>query len=252
MLENTQSECPQKITCQHLHAESHHMLNASCSQPACMQTAAQGLAAARGARVRPGGMETACRLYRSAGRMRHRDRSPGRLLLTGRAPAVRLWGAKQICRSRARGDLNALSDIYVPFEAPVIRPDVSGNLASDIPNRLVSWGTFALPLSFTVSPVVDVHSGLPYSNVDALQNYVGRANSQQFPTFFSLDLKVYREFRLGFRGLRNRKLRTGVYALNLTNHSNWLQVFNNVTSPYFGHLAGMQHRVNGLVIDIVK
>ena len=155
-------------------------------------------------------------------------------------------------RSRARGNLNTLPDIYVPFEAPVIRPDVTGNLASDIPNRLVSWGTFGLPWHFTVSPVVDVHSGLPYSNVDALQNYVGGANSQRFPTFFSLDLKVYREFRLNLPGVRNRKLRVGVYTLNLTNHSNWLDVFNNVTSPYFGHLVGMQHRMNGLVIDIVK
>jgi hypothetical protein len=155
-------------------------------------------------------------------------------------------------RSRARGNLNTLPDIYVPFEAPVIRPDVTGNLASDIPNRLVSWGTFGLPWHFTVSPVVDVHSGLPYSNVDALQNYVGGANSQRFPTFFSLDLKVYREFRLDLPGVRNRKLRVGVYTLNLTNHSNWLDVFNNVTSPYFGHLVGMQHRMNGLVIDIVK
>jgi hypothetical protein len=67
-----------------------------------------------------------------------------------------------------------------------------------------------------------------------------------------LDLKVYREFRLDLRGMRNRKLRIGVYTLNLTNHSNWLDVYNNVTSPYFGHLVGMQHRVNGLVIDIVK
>jgi hypothetical protein len=155
-------------------------------------------------------------------------------------------------RSHARGDLNTLSDIYVPFEAPVIRTDVTGNLASDIPNRLVSWGTFSLPCNLTVSPVVDVHSGLPYSNVDVRQNYVGRANGQRFPTFFSLDLKVYREFRLDLRGMRNRKLRIGVYTLNLTNHSNWLDVYNNVTSPYFGHLVGMQHRVNGLVIDIVK
>jgi hypothetical protein len=62
-------------------------------------------------------------------------------------------------RSHARGDLNTLSDIYVPFEAPVIRTGVTGNLASDIPNRLVSWGTFGLPCNLTVSLVVDVHSG---------------------------------------------------------------------------------------------
>lgn len=155
-------------------------------------------------------------------------------------------------RSRARGDLNALSDVYVPFEEPVIRPDVTGSLASDIPNRVVSWGAFGLPWKLTLSPVVDVHSGFPYSNVDTLQSYVGGANSQRFPDFFSLDVKVYREFRLNLPGLRNRGLRLGLYTLNLTNHSNWLQVYNNVTSPSFGHFAGMQHRVDGFVIDIVK
>jgi hypothetical protein len=154
--------------------------------------------------------------------------------------------------SEARGDLNALSDIYVPFEAPVIRPDVSSTLASDVPNRLVSWGAFGLPRNFTLSPVVDVRSGLPYSNVDTLQNYVGGANAQRLPNYFSLDLKVYREFKLNLPGVRNRKLRLGFYTLNLTNHSNWLDVYNNVTSPYFGHFVGFRHRVNGFVIDIVK
>ena len=53
-------------------------------------------------------------------------------------------------------------------------------------------------------------------------------------------------------GLRNRKLRLGLDTLNLTNHSNWLQVYNNVGSPYFGRFVGMQHRVDGFVIDVVK
>jgi hypothetical protein len=157
-------------------------------------------------------------------------------------------------RSQARGNLNTLSSIYVPFEAPVIRPDVTSNLAADVPNRLVSWGAFGLPRNFILSPVVDVHSGLPYSNVDNLQSYVGGANTQRFPTFFSLDLKVYRDFNLHlpFLGtMKNRKLRFGVYSINLTNHSNPLAVYNNVTSPYFGHFVGFQHRINGFVIDIV-
>ena len=154
--------------------------------------------------------------------------------------------------SRARGDLNSLSDIYVPFEDPVIRPDVTGSLASDVPNRLVSWGAFSLPWKLTLSPVVDVRTGLPYSNVDTFQNYVGLANSQRFPEFFSLDMKIYREFNLNLPGLRNRKLRLGLYSLNVTNHSNWLEVYNNVNSPYFGHFVGNQHRVDGFVIDIVK
>ena len=52
--------------------------------------------------------------------------------------------------------------------------------------------------------------------------------------------------------LKNRKLRLGAYSLNFTNHSNPLEVYNNITSPIFGHFAGYQHRVFGLVIDIVN
>jgi len=158
-------------------------------------------------------------------------------------------------KSRARGDLNTLSDVYVPFEQPVIRPDVSGTLPQDVPNRIVTWGTFSLPGNFTVSPVSDVHSGMPYSDVDVFQNYVGTPNSRRFPEFFSLDLKVYREFdlRLPFLGkAKKRKVRFGLYTINLTNHSNALEIYNNLSSPYFGHFVGFQHRVNGFVIDAVN
>jgi hypothetical protein len=157
--------------------------------------------------------------------------------------------------SRAHGDLNTLSDTFVPFEQPVIRPNVSGILSSNVPHRLVSWGIFQLPLKLTFSPVVDVHTGHAYSTVDVLQNYVGAPNSLRFPTFFSLDARVYREFplRLPFRGhSTNRKIRLGVYSLNLTNHQNPLDVYNNIAAPLFGRFAGFQHRVDGFVIDVVN
>jgi hypothetical protein len=157
--------------------------------------------------------------------------------------------------SRARGDLNALSDTFVPFEQPVIRQNVSGILPSDAPHRLVTWGILDLPWKLTLSPVVDVHTGLPYSDVDVLQNYVGAPNSLRFPTFFSLDARIYREFplRLPFVGRsRNRKLRLGLYSLNLTNHLNPHDIYNNVASPLFGQFAGYHRRIDGLVIEIVN
>ncbi len=157
--------------------------------------------------------------------------------------------------SRSRGDLNTLSDTYTPFEQPVIRPNVSGVVSSDVPNRLVSWGIFQLPWKLTLTPVVDVHTGLPYSDVDVLQNYVGAPNRLRSPTFFSLDARIYREFalHLPFVGRSTkRKFRFGIYTINLTNHQNPHDVFNNVASPLFGQFAGFQHRVDGIVIDIVN
>lgn len=156
--------------------------------------------------------------------------------------------------SQAKGSLNTLSNIYVPFEQPVIRPKVNGYLESDIPNRLLSSGIFHLPGGFTISPVVDLHTGFRYSDVDVLDDYVGQPNAHRFPTYFSVDMKVYRDFKLpAFAGrLRDHRLRIGIYEMNVTNHMNPADVFNNVTSPVFGHFVGDQHRVNGMLIDIVK
>jgi len=52
--------------------------------------------------------------------------------------------------------------------------------------------------------------------------------------------------------MKNRKFRIGFYSINVTNHANPRDVYNNVTSRYFGEFAGFQHRLNGLVIDVVN
>jgi len=157
--------------------------------------------------------------------------------------------------SHATGDLNTLSDTLVPFAAPVIRPDASGILPSDVPQRVLATGLFRLPRKFVFSPVVDIHSGLPFSKVDVLQDFVGIPDSSRFPRYFSMDARLYREFGLHIPLLnrsKNRKIRIGVYSTDVTNQRNPHDVYNNVTSPIFGEFAGFQKRVNGLVLDLVQ
>src|SRR6266436_4421887 len=154
--------------------------------------------------------------------------------------------------SRARGDLNTVSNIFLPFEQPVIRPNVSGILPSDVPHRVVTWGVLHLPWSLTVTPVVDVHTGFPYSSVDVLQNYAGLPNGQRFPTFFSADAQVYRDFHLHLPFMEHgsqHKVRVGLYSINLTNHGNFRDVYNNVTSPFFGRFTGFQRRADGFILS---
>lgn len=144
--------------------------------------------------------------------------------------------------SRSRGDLNSLSQIYVPFEQPVIRPNVFSYLPSDVPHRLISWGRFKTHLwGIVASPLIDWHSGFHYSVVDERQNYVGQPNRLRFPRFFSLDLKLSKDFRLPFPWIKKHVLRGALTVVNLTNHDNPRDVYNNVTSPIFGHYAGFQH-----------
>jgi hypothetical protein len=158
--------------------------------------------------------------------------------------------------SRARGDLNTLSDTFIPFQIPVIRPNVYGVQPSDVPHRLLMWGYVHLPIwSLVLSPVADIHSGFPYSNVDVLQNYVGAPNSLRFPTYFSLDVKVYRDFplRIPFKERpkgKIRKIRIGIYSIDVTNRQNPHDVFNNVTAPLFGQFAGFQRRFTGLALGL--
>jgi hypothetical protein len=157
--------------------------------------------------------------------------------------------------SHARGDLNNLPNVMIPFAAPVIRPDVYGILSSDIPNRVIAWGIFAIPWKMTFSPLVDIHTGFPYSPVDVMQQYVGTPNGRRFPEFFSLDLKAYRSFRIPFlkgKGGRGHHFRLGAYSLNLTNHGNYSTVYNNVASPNFGKFVGFLYRHEGMTLDFVN
>jgi hypothetical protein len=158
--------------------------------------------------------------------------------------------------SRTRGDLNNFSSVYIPFAQPVIRPNVYGILPYDIPNRVVAWGIFSLPKRIKFSPIADLHSGQAYSNIDTLQNYVGTPNGQRFATFFTLDIKVYRQFQVPFFASEHGKgkghhVRLGFYSLNVTNHGNFNAVFNNVTAANFGQFAGFLDRREGAVIDFV-
>jgi hypothetical protein len=154
--------------------------------------------------------------------------------------------------SSARGDLNSFSQEYVPFEQPIIRPDFYSVLNSDVPNRFVTWGEFKIPWKITASPVLDVHTGFPYSAVDVLNNYVGVPNSLRLPEFVSLDVKLSKDFRITFiPWVKNHTIRGSINIYNVTNHLNPRDVYNNVTSPYFGHLAGPQHRFYDPMVDLV-
>ena len=157
--------------------------------------------------------------------------------------------------SRARGDLNTLSDTFLPVQAPVIRPNLFGVQPSDVPNRVLAWGYVALPKKFVFSPVADLHTGFPYSNVDVQQNYVGLPNSLRFPVYFSLDVKLSREFtvHLPFKeNAKRKKISIGVFSLDVTNRFNPRDVFNNVTAtaPLFGQFDGFQRRLTGVIINL--
>ena len=145
-----------------------------------------------------------------------------------------------------------MSSIYVPYERPVIVPNLFADLPTNIPDRVVAWGTFKLPRRFTVSPVLDWHSGFPFSTYDDLQNYVGPPNSRRFPAFVSLDTNVSKDFRFPYLPwIRNHTLRGSLRIYNVTNHTNFRDVYSTLTSPSFGTYAGIEHRFYDLSLDVL-
>jgi hypothetical protein len=51
--------------------------------------------------------------------------------------------------------------------------------------------------------------------------------------------------------LKSHRFRVALAIYNITNHSNPLGVYSNITSPFFGHFVGFQHRLFDVQFDIV-
>lgn len=137
-------------------------------------------------------------------------------------------------RSAATGDLNDFNQFFGNSAQPVIRPNERSRLPFDAPNRFLFWADVTLPKKTTLSPVLDLHTGFPYSVVNEERDFVGRRNQAgRFPQFSSFDLQVLKEVKMPFAG-RKYRARVGFKVFNLFNSFNPRDVQNNLASPRFG------------------
>ena len=144
-------------------------------------------------------------------------------------------------RSKATGDLNDFNQFFGNDPQAVIRADARGPLSFDSPNRFLVWGEFAAPWKITLMPVLDIHTGFPYSVVNAERDFVGPRNGRRFRSFNSFDIQVLREIRLPFPG-KEHHMRIGLGIFNLFNHSNPRDVQNDLDSPRFGEFFNSPNR----------
>jgi outer membrane receptor protein involved in Fe transport len=136
--------------------------------------------------------------------------------------------------SRARGGLNDYNKFFGNFPYPLIRTNQYGQLSSDAPNRGLFWGVFALPYKFDFVPILDVHTGFPFSALDQNWQYLGPENQAgRFPTFLALDTKVQYPVDFKFHGHRIQ-FRFGLTVYNVLNHNNSRDVQEYFASPYYG------------------
>jgi hypothetical protein len=134
-------------------------------------------------------------------------------------------------RSRAFGDLNDFNQFFGNAPTAVIEPNARGRLSFDAPNRFLLWGEFAAPMKITVMPVLDIHTGFPYSIENQYREYVGPRNVERYARFASLDLQVTREIRIPRIG---KKAKVGFSVFNILNHFDPRDVQNNLDSYRFG------------------
>ena len=136
-------------------------------------------------------------------------------------------------RSSARS--NTVVDFS--FGNAVINEQGNGPLPWDTPNRLISWGWSPPFKGFSLFYSLEWRDGYPFSVVDNNQMLVGATNSRRLPDYFSLNLHA--EKRVRFFG-NQFALRAGFN--NITNHTNATTVNNNIDSPMFLTLSGVQDR----------
>ena len=79
-------------------------------------------------------------------------------------------------RSRAYGDLNDFNQFFGNDPQAVIQPNQRGRLNFDAPNRILTWAEIAAPWKLTFAPVIDTHTGFPYSTINQYRDFVGPRN----------------------------------------------------------------------------
>lgn len=135
---------------------------------------------------------------------------------------------------------NAAGDISV--DDPILHTRVSGTpTAWDSPHRLVSWGLFPLDSKKRrkISYFLEMRDGFPYSVYNDEGNQIGETNSNRFPRYFTLNLTYSHQFK--FRIMKYQpQLMLGVE--NITSHPNAGIVNQNISSPLFGTLLGLEPR----------
>ncbi len=122
--------------------------------------------------------------------------------------------------SSARGELNDFMTLFTGFDQPLLQPGGMSRLSADARHRWLAWGTFNGPRGFVVSPVVEWHSGFPYSVLDSRYFYLGEPDQASFPPFMAVDMIAYKTVTY-----RSRAADVGIQLFNLTNHKNPRDVY---------------------------
>jgi hypothetical protein len=151
-------------------------------------------------------------------------------------------------RSQARGELNDYNQFFGNFPTQLIRPNQFGTMSTDAPDRGLFWGVIGLPHKLDFIPILDVHTGFPFSKLDQDWNYLGPRNQAgRFPVFVGLDTKFQYPVDFTYRK-HHIQFRAGLSILNVLNYVNPRDVQQYTLSPNYGRFynsVGRLWRLDG-------
>ena len=138
-------------------------------------------------------------------------------------------------RQSARGDQTDVSSYLGDFPFPVVRSQITASTTGEIPNRFLLWGTWVLPWQMRIATNVEYRDGFTWQSVDVLQNYVPfSAYQSRYPRYFSADVRGAKDIKVG----AHHAIRFSLTVRNLTDHTNPLQIHNNIADPQYGIFFG--------------
>ena len=175
----------------------------------------------------------------STGRSQYREAEVGLHFTAGNRADLNATYA----RSQARADLNSFTTFFDSVLSPVVGIDQYAPARADVPNRLLGRGRVMPTPRWLVVAVADWRTGLPYSTVNEMLDFVGSRNSQRFPTYFRLDLGLEHRFRIF-----GHQPWIGLRVDNALNSFLPSDVQANITSPAYQTLYNSEYRLFRLQI----
>jgi len=136
--------------------------------------------------------------------------------------------------SHDRADLNSFDLYFGNNRDPLIRPNEFGPAPVDVPHRLLVRGSYELPWEIRFDPLIDLHSGFPYSTLteDQSQYIGGRNRAGRYPTFFSFDFSASKPVRIW-----KYKATVGIRLFDALGTFNPRDAWRIAGSPNFGQFA---------------
>ncbi len=161
----------------------------------------------------------------SSGRSKYREVEAGLRYTGGRGVDINTL----YVRAFARADLNSYTSFYDSVLWPIVAENAYAPAKTEVPHRLLVRGRANPIKDWLLVGVLDWRTGLPYSIVNEMLDFVGPRNSERFPTYVRVDLGVEHRIKVG-----KARPWVGVRVDNALALYLPQDVQANVSSPAFG------------------